>query len=153
MTIDEAISHALEVAERYDRVEDSHADEGLKQECIQCAADHRQLAEWLTDYKELKNSIGAVRLNNMTEALKLIRAYKAENITQKKMIVKYKRLLKAAVEDFTVYGALKDLPTEQRVQNLEWRRFNRVFDILDHRWRYTDEALKLLGKDEANEHK
>ena len=54
ITIDEAISHALEVAERYDRVEDSHADDGLKQECIQCAADHRRLAEWLMEYKDLK---------------------------------------------------------------------------------------------------
>lgn len=51
MTIDEAIKHCLEVAERYDRVEDSHADDGLKQECIQCAADHRQLAEWLMELK------------------------------------------------------------------------------------------------------
>ena len=52
MTIDEAISHALEVAERYERMEDSH-DDKLKEECLQCAADHRQLAEWL---KELKKS-------------------------------------------------------------------------------------------------
>lgn len=61
----------------------------------------------------------------------------------------YKRLLKAAVEDFAVYGALKDLPSEQRVQNPDWRRFNRVFDVLDHQWRYTDKALKLMG-DEPN---
>ena len=54
MTLDEAIRHCEEVAERYDRVEDSHADDGLKQECIQCAADHRQLAEWLTELKEAK---------------------------------------------------------------------------------------------------
>lgn len=55
-----------------------------------------------------------------------------------------KRLLKAAVEDFAVYGALKDLSSEQRVQNPDWRRFNRVFDVLDHQWRYADEALKLI---------
>ena len=58
-----------------------------------------------------------------------------------------KRLLKAAVEDFAVYGALKDLSTEQRIKNPDWRRFNRVFDILDHQWRYADEALKLIGDD------
>lgn len=55
-----------------------------------------------------------------------------------------KRLLKLAVEDFAVYGALKDLSAEQRVQNPDWRRFNRVFDVLDHQWRYADEALKLI---------
>lgn len=60
-----------------------------------------------------------------------------------------KRLLKAAVEDFAVYGALKDLSAEQRVQNPDWRRFNRVFDVLDRQWRYADEALKLIG-DESN---
>ena len=47
-------------------------------ECRECAAEHRQLAEWLTDYKELKNSIGAVKLSNMKEALALIRTLKAE---------------------------------------------------------------------------
>lgn len=46
------------------------------------------------------------------------------------------------------YGALKDLPSEQRFQNPNWRRFNRVFDILDHRWRYTDEVLKLIREGE-----
>ena len=56
-----------------------------------------------------------------------------------------KRLLKVAVEDFAVYGALKDLSSEQKIQNPDWRRFNRVFDILDHQWRYADEALKLIG--------
>ena len=44
MTIDEAIKHSEEVAERYERMEDSH-DDKLKEECLQCAADHRQLAE------------------------------------------------------------------------------------------------------------
>ncbi|MBQ2289697.1 MAG: hypothetical protein II249_03395 [Bacteroidaceae bacterium] len=53
MTIDEAISHAEEVAERYERMEDSH-DDKLKEECLQCAADHRQLAAWLGELKEAK---------------------------------------------------------------------------------------------------
>lgn len=84
MTIDEAISHALEVAgeqqERADSAELIDILDGLDVEaCKECAADHRQLAEWLTELKELKNSIGAVKLNNMKEALELIRAYKAEN--------------------------------------------------------------------------
>lgn len=53
MTIDEAISHAEEVAERYERMEDSQ-DDKLKEECLQCAADHRQLAEWLKELKDLR---------------------------------------------------------------------------------------------------
>ena len=53
MTIDEAIKHSEDVAERYERMEDSH-DEKLKEECLQCAADHRQLAEWLRELKECR---------------------------------------------------------------------------------------------------
>lgn len=63
MTIDEAISHALEVAERYERMEDSH-DDKLKEECLQCAADHRQLAEWLTELKEAKRLLKAAVEDN-----------------------------------------------------------------------------------------
>lgn len=66
MTLDEAIKHCLEVAERYDRVEDSHADDALKQECIQCAEDYRQLAEWLTELKDLRILIGG-KDNYLTE--------------------------------------------------------------------------------------
>ncbi len=112
LTLDEAIKHCLEVAENNEQFASGKwigsEGEANRQECEQCAADHRQLAEWLTELKEAK------------------------------------RLLKAAVEDFAVYGALKDLSAEQRVQNPDWRRFNRVFDVLDHQWRYADEALKLI---------
>lgn len=104
--------------------------------------------EGLTEFKDLRE----VNKVLISECDRLIKE-KGELLKKSEQLSEYKRLLKLAVEDFTVYGALKDLPTEQRVQNLDWRRFNRVFDILDHRWRYTDEALKLLGKDEANEHK
>lgn len=77
MTIDEAIKHCEEVAERYERMEDSH-DDKLKEECLQCAAEHRQLAEWLRELKELRNSVGGVKLSNMKEALASIRTLKAE---------------------------------------------------------------------------
>lgn len=70
-------------------------------------------------------------------------------LKKSEQIVEYKRLLKLAVEDFAVYGALKDMSSEQRVQNPHWRRFNRVFDILDHQWRYADKALKLIGDEDV----
>lgn len=44
MTIDEAIQHCKEVAIEYE----------AKGECYECGKEHRQLAEWLEDYKELK---------------------------------------------------------------------------------------------------
>ena len=58
MTLDEAIKHSEEVAERYEKMEDSH-DDKLKQECLQCAADHRQLAEWLRELKQLREVVKA----------------------------------------------------------------------------------------------
>lgn len=58
MMIDEAIKHCLEVAERYetrakmiDRRKLGFALENPTA-CHECAADHRQLAEWLTELKE-----------------------------------------------------------------------------------------------------
>lgn len=53
MTIDEAIAHALEVAEKNEckmTSDDGYTDVSMKR----CAAEHRQLAEWLTELKEAK---------------------------------------------------------------------------------------------------
>ena len=65
MTIDEAINHCEEVADRYERMEDSH-DEKLKKECLQCAADHRQLAEWLRELQEAKRLL-QLAVENMND--------------------------------------------------------------------------------------
>ena len=84
MTIDEAIKHCLEVAEENDLAaetyeilaENNHnAYERLTAEtnssrCAECAADHRQLAEWLTDYKELKT-----KYSDVQEKIREIRGY------------------------------------------------------------------------------
>lgn len=75
MTIDEAIKHCLEVAgeqqERADSAELIDILDGLDVDaCKECAADHRQLAEWLTDYKELREKIK--KLEKELEVAKLI---------------------------------------------------------------------------------
>lgn len=73
LTLDEAIKHCLEVAEENDLAagtyeilaENNHnAYERLTAEtnssrCAECAADHRQLAEWLTELKEAKRLLKA----------------------------------------------------------------------------------------------
>lgn len=60
MTIDEAITHAREIAERNRILADS--DELVQKsydvnfemkKCVKCAEEHEQLAEWLEDYKRL----------------------------------------------------------------------------------------------------
>lgn len=62
MTLDEAIKHCLEVAEGLEKKANTY---GIKQayipksrepvDCISCATDHRQLAEWLMELKDLRS--------------------------------------------------------------------------------------------------
>ena len=73
MNIDEAISRALEVARQnedsailYKNCKEIKRDtyevltaEAAEQKCLSCAAEHRQLAEWLTELKEAKRLLRA----------------------------------------------------------------------------------------------
>ena len=63
MTIDEAISHCLEVAEQNDIQADKWQEEGGEEwgkttACRECAADHRQLVEWLRELRKAKRLLG-----------------------------------------------------------------------------------------------
>lgn len=51
MTLDEAIKHAEEVADGHDRIKQIKAV--TLEEC-KCADEHRQLAEWLKELKQLR---------------------------------------------------------------------------------------------------
>ena len=58
MTLDEAIIHCEEVAENkeqavYDLIAFGYSTKEERDECIKCADEHRQLANWLKDYKRL----------------------------------------------------------------------------------------------------
>ena len=55
MSLDEAIKHAEEVAEENQAIVDScdYYGENMAK-CEKCAEEHRQLAEWLKELKELK---------------------------------------------------------------------------------------------------
>lgn len=68
MTLDEAIKHTEEVAEEQNKLfrlcpseyncdgltNCSALKNGKDKGCLKCAEEHRQLAEWLKDYKRLK---------------------------------------------------------------------------------------------------
>jgi hypothetical protein len=65
MTLDEAIKHCLETAEQLEerantpyKCEDSELQDNAYREC---AADHRQLAEWLTELKEARKLLTAAK--------------------------------------------------------------------------------------------
>jgi hypothetical protein len=115
LDIDTAIKHCLEVAEQNETQADKWQEEGGEQwgktiACRECAKEHRQLAEWLTELKEAK------------------------------------RLLKAAVEDFSYIGSTgtciggncERCPLEGEKQNSRYACTN---------WKHADEALALIGED------
>ncbi|MBP5432212.1 hypothetical protein [Ruminococcus sp.] len=118
MTIDEAIKHCEEVAEQQEAdsfidrwSDDDEWSESLKENCRQCAADHRQLAEWLRELKEAK------------------------------------RLLRLAVEDFncdidSICAICKHNDLVDGCPYIE------RYSECEYNWRYTAEALKLIGGSE-----
>jgi len=64
LTLDEAIKRCEEAAELQEATSlidrwggDYEYSESVKENCRQCAADHRQLAEWLKGLKEAKSII------------------------------------------------------------------------------------------------
>ena len=83
MTIDEAIKHAEEVAQR---LENSHKRDLMCEDDERCAKEHRQLAEWLKElkaYREreeraIRNRFPMVQEERMTreEAITIIKNLK-----------------------------------------------------------------------------
>lgn len=62
MTLDEAIKHCLEVVKKqeylsksYHEYREEKRNVRKRAKCAECAADHRQLAEWLTELKERRS--------------------------------------------------------------------------------------------------
>jgi hypothetical protein len=60
MTLDEAIIHCEEVAKsNEDQVKNNvwEKDSFTEKKCLECAEEHRQLAEWLKELKQLKDEV------------------------------------------------------------------------------------------------
>ena len=78
LSIDEAIAHAREVAEKQRKDNDNceyKAEYGCKgcadyysKPCIEYSEEHEQLAEWLEELKALKNGL-KIKCDNLNEAL------------------------------------------------------------------------------------
>lgn len=158
LDIDTAIKHCLEVAEQNDVQADKIGRQFIGSamdkraiDCRECAADHRQLAEWLTELKELRNSLGTVKLKDMKEAVKLLQELNTENDQLTSQLAYAKGLLKLAVEDLSI--------TVAEVYNgglvCECCKWKSQIDgcccpndggcDVAYRWRYSDEAKKLLN--------
>ena len=61
MTLDEAIKHAEEVmTENLEKTKDRNASDPIAINCFECAEEHQQLAEWLTELKFYKMAFGKI---------------------------------------------------------------------------------------------
>lgn len=106
MTIEEAIAHAQKTA-------DTRTDL-----CDECREEHRQLADWLVELKQLREETS-----------------------------KLKRLLKLAVDDFDVMGNevyYKGCDFDFRCKLCPFHCYSGGCST---KWRYTNEVLNLIGDD------
>lgn len=130
LTLEEAISHCLEVAEKNEidaityknckeiktNMYEKLTAEKAENDCQECAADHRQLAEWLMELKEAK------------------------------------RLLKLALNDFEIIESNLEYDEHCVIKTHSIRCDEcplSAATIYRCKWRHADEALKLIG-DEPN---
>lgn len=73
-SIDEAIKHCEEVAEKNEKTIAYYTIQGDKEwldecekDCIECAKEHRQLAKWLKELKSLREERRNVYMNGYNE--------------------------------------------------------------------------------------
>lgn len=128
LTLDDAIKHCLEVAEDNEQFASGKwigsEGEANRQECEQCAADHRQLAEWLTELKDLRAE--------QNDQYTFIRELMDE-------LNDAKRLLKAAI------GIIKDVDCNEDYLCDECEYRAKCDGGFSFYWRYANEAENLLN--------
>lgn len=128
MTIDVTIKQCLEVAEKYET-----QTEGW---CKECATDHRQLAEWLMELKDLRaeQNDQYIFIKELMDELK-----------------ESKRLLKLAVDDFAKLDRENAKNKNCMMSEMDCADCPLSWDSVDdgvepcHSWRYTNEAKKLIN--------
>lgn len=153
MTIEEAIIMHKQKADSYHKAMPNYGE----------AAEHRQLAEWLTELKDLReeNKVLTTECDRLIkekgELLQkvsggdVLRICQLEDRLQAELdnshcleieLAEAKRFLKMAVEDFVRIDEVKLLPENTIRPMLE---YTNIIDIIRHKWRYADEAQKLLN--------
>lgn len=127
MTLDEAILHAEEVAEENQSIVDGcdYFGENMAK-CEKCAAEHRQLAEWLKELKQLREQ------EPCEDAV-------SRRVVKEQMI-KYGFL----APDMTVTEFVEDLPSVQPMRKQEpkseWEQDHEILKA------YSDGANEMLDK-------
>lgn len=159
LDIESAIRHCEEVADSMKREAERYIDsDGLendqKDKCIECASDHRQLAEWLRELKELREEKGE-RINKISggDVLRIcqledqLKDWKEEYAYINKVSYSYykelkdaKRLLKSAANVLKTFIPCDDDYCSECIK----QRQNCDYDD-SFKWIYADEAEKLIG--------
>ena len=144
LDIDVAIKHCLEVAEQNETQADKigrqligSAIDKYATDCRECAADHRQLAEWLRELKDLREENKVLTsecdrlIKEKGELLNKVSGGDVLKICQlEEQLEKAKRLLKAAMGDMEI---LYETGKDEGCLGIEFK------------WRYADETKKLLN--------
>lgn len=146
MTINEAIVHAMKVAEQNDAQAEKWREEGGEEwgkttACRECAADHRQLAEWLIELKDLREENKVLTsecdrlIKEKGELLSKVSGGDVLRICQlEEQLEKAKRLLKAAVEQMSEVGDVCDCIHSQNCPLDECGKFT-----------FHDEIMKFIS--------
>lgn len=144
MTIDEAIRHCEEVAEQNEKKAeyrprmDYYDEIESRTDCLECAAEHRQIVEYLTELKELR--VKFIQLEKDYVELEEINSkhmWETDNLLDEiredcRTIMELKKFLIIAMNDMeTIYEAGKD----EGCYGIKFK------------WRYNDKALQLIGDD------
>lgn len=84
MTLEEAIKHAEEVAEKNERRAESVRNRPIssadfyheEESCIKCADEHRQLAKWLKELKQYREWLESFNSDSATDCFTAVRELK-----------------------------------------------------------------------------
>jgi hypothetical protein len=165
LTLDEAIEHCLEVAEQNEtsaityknckeiktNIYEKRTAEKAENDCRECAAEQRQLAEWLMEAKDLKEE-NKFLISEFDRLIKERVKERGELLKKLEQIAEYKRLMKAAVDGFKWL----EQHTEDdnggcivKTSNISCGNCPFNTDGADCKWKHEAEALKLIG-DEPN---
>ena len=153
-TLGEAIKHCLEVAEQNETQADKigrqligSAIDKYATDCRECAADHRQLAEWLRELKDLREENKVLTsecdrlIKEKGELLSKVSGGDVLRICQlEEQLEKAKRLLKAAVED------MKTLVRCDSVQDCLVCKYQlRDCDGFAFEWKHMEDVNNLIN--------
>ena len=154
MTINEAIKHCEEVAWEFDKkamcVEEAYQT-AEQQNCEQCAADHRQLADWLRELQELREKhwdecrLIAHYDNDLKEVIKLTGTTietALENLDAKDLIRELATYLYDAIDGFRALGKYLD---DHCKIDLDCDKCPLQNGGNCRSWKHTNAVLKLIG--------